>query len=1027
MKFDLANAKEVLKWRIAKGSSSNSGSGSGSTNTITLYEIQALLPDSETMYLYSVLEPKLDDQGQVYFDTEPYGGDILVNPSNHPYKNDNTAGYDSLILTKYSNNSVWNVGNQAPTASIPKNLDYLYCNDNTIYKPSDGSGTDYWRYLVYKFNDNVIYFNYNSNTNITPVIYYTITGISPAKTSSSTIYFDTDTASQWELGTEGYPATRCINKEEIKEFYYPINYLMGYRGFGKVAENYNASYNGYSGTDYGTILDWVTYNGDTTVISQDNIKINTSATVNKNAYPEAEWPLFTDTRYGFYSSPSTVACINTKFTPISSSTSTTKVIGKNLYKLNCTVGNYSFSLYSLIEPKTDDNGYVYFADDSDDSKWSSANEIFNPGSNHPYLNTTNTNLPNDGIILTSFADNGKFILAGQSGSMEIDLRNLRYNFSDSSDGQASYKLGSNMFRHPYLRYINPVADYSTTEPTYTYTTCYFTYDQNAGASEFYYTYTCGGDSATSIYFVENNPDKWENTTGYGYTIDSNTTGFYYPVNCVMGAYGYPGIENLTSELGDCSSYEKDNRCWIAYELQSNNRYLLVSNVGSAETTNSHFSWNFTPIITKYAEESSGSGSGSGSSLIDNQVYLNANYELFCNVKASANVSKASDTVSGTVKGYTSSDSNSGIYLQDNLLTLSKAKNNSGESFGGVSLSSGFTKTTNSTPVWYIYSSYDSTYTNNPADGRNKAIWYVFVDAPYDEIIENYTNDNQEACGSVLAWKTQPNILAILSADFEQIKSDSNYDISIKNYPYGSKFYTTTDTSGNTVYTLCATQFDLTDNRPEGFIRSDNIQKQLLSWNSNTALQYPNIVFLKTHTYDRDSNNSITNRYARPIGFAIGQTFNTGDIDSYGYRHKFLSNLGGSIQPQWNPNQSSNSDLSKLTFTGDYTHVTSLYDYNAESILALSDSEKKEYPGYTEFLNQDSEIEYPSKSYSTGTEVITLGTSTTTTIYYQDGKQYCQAMNPSDDLYVDLNNYYTKDEIGDLTKDLASLFELKLNS
>ena len=75
--------------------------------------------------------------------------------------------------------------------------------------------------------------------------------------------------------------------------------------------------------------------------------------------------------------------------------------------------------------------------------------------------------------------------------------------------------------------------------------------------------------------------------------------------------------------------------------------------------------------------------------------------------------------------------------------------------------------------------------------------------------------------------------------------------------------------------------------------------------------------------------------------------------------------------------------------------------------------------------------YLSKGYTSGS----------TTTYYNSGKQYVQVDSTvSDGIYVDLSNYYTKtetdtkfanyytkDEIGDLTKDLASLFELKLNS
>lgn len=413
--------------------------------------------------------------------------------------------------------------------------------------------------------------------------------------------------------------------------------------------------------------------------------------------------------------------------------------------------------------------------------------------------------------------------------------------------------------------------------------------------------------------------------------------------------------------------DKDVRCKVALVYTSGAIYFFSENdykdSFSTAGIGDYPIFNIRPSLVEPTNQAS---------ILKNNVYLNNKNELYCNVN-DVEVYEASETVSGTVKASENSENYYGVYLNNNMLNLCLASTGTSKP-GGIMLNGGTTE--KESRDYYIYSSYSDDY--------NTAVHYVIVDAPYDDV-------DGMSPGKELQWNTKPTVFGAFSCTISNtdiLITESLKDVVVSGSDvYLYKIYVGTDESAS-------------------YIRSDNIYKKILENYSLKSLNYNKLMFIQ-----KSNGSDYYN-----IGFTFGE-WPTDDGWKYGStteRGRINTNIMCIM-----PRLSVDSSAYHTKFVNDFILVTSEYDYNAES--QLRDADSGLYP-----LNSGDYISTENGTLYKYSETIYDFRKDVQT-YNEDGKQYVQIEDNSKTIYVDLNNYYTKDEIGDLNEDLAALFESKLNS
>lgn len=450
-------------------------------------------------------------------------------------------------------------------------------------------------------------------------------------------------------------------------------------------------------------------------------------------------------------------------------------------------------------------------------------------------------------------------------------------------------------------------------------------------------------------------------------LDLTLSGGYYTAKVSTYEYFYP-VNYLVGYNGwTQGTSDKDMRCKVYwyYDGSGESYYLNLTDYKDSTSSIADIPYfNNNPKLVEPTNQAS---------ILKNNVYLNNKNELYCNVN-DVEVYEASETVSGTVKASENSENYYGVYLNNNMLNLCLASTGTSKP-GGIMLNGGTTE--KESRDYYIYSSYSDDY--------NTVVNYVIVDAPYDI-----------NTGS-LKWKAEPkvdfNILGAFSCTI------ANTDILITECLKDVSYERTSD-GDYIIYVGNSSE-------SASYIRSDNIYKKILENYSLKSLNYNKLMFMQKSNGTGDYYN---------IGFTFGEwpTDDGWKSGSTTERGRINTDIMCIM-----PRLSVDSSAYHTKFIDDFILVTSEYDYNAES--QLRDADSGLYPlnsGDYISTENNSAYKYSETIYDFRKDVQT---------YNEDGKQYVQIEDNSKTIYVDLNNYYTKDEIGDLNEDLAALFESKLNS
>ena len=481
-----------------------------------------------------------------------------------------------------------------------------------------------------------------------------------------------------------------------------------------------------------------------------------------------------------------------------------------------------------------------------------------------------------------------------------------------------------------------------------------------------------------MYFNSETVDLVKDSS-HGYVTTDSSIEYFYPINYLVG---YNGWKTGTS------SY--DVRCILGfnYDGSGNNYYFDTKNLATPFSTAG---------IEDYPYFSSNSklvSVNASTTVLENNVYLNSKNEMFVNVKAT-DIPVATESVSGTIKASENSQNYYGVYLNNNVMNLSIARNGTNYP-GGVYLNSGSTLEKNQD--FYIYSSYDSNNTSTVE------IVYVITDKA-GTLFEYSMGTNKK-----ITWETSPNVLGVFKCEiYTDIYSTKNIKITSIPTDYTIRIGKDLDPELEGKYCI-----EVSGTQTSYYIQSDNIYKQLLSTLGVSSLNYEKMMFLQKYN-DDGSTQEFQN-----VGFIFGEWPTDGGTKT-GVTGETVKGRVNSNCMSIQPKLSTDTSDYHGTFTSDYDLVTSIYDYSAESLL--SDTSSGYYPLYSgSYVSTEN-----ASSYQYTDTIYTLTKSEQT--YNIDGKQYIQADadGASGGVYVDLNNYYTKDEIGDLTTDLKTLFESKLSS
>lgn len=641
-----------------------------------------------------------------------------------------------------------------------------------------------------------------------------------------------------------------------------------------------------------------------------------------------------------------------------------------LYRLSCDITTNSgtaatIHLYTSVKPDKSDNDMIDPEDNS--AVWNSSLFINkDPSDLCDIMSRPSTDVETQPHFYVFSQDSGNFITSTQAGNYDVDLSTLKLTAVGSA--VIGYEL---VVQNPQDK----------TNKIFTYD-----YDNDDFVKCYHYmTYYSAGSYSARLYFNSETVDLVKDSY-YGYVTTEASIEYFYPINYLVG---YNGWKTGTS------SY--DVRCILgfSYDGSGNQYYFDTKNLAIPFSTVGIGDFPYFNSNSKLVSVNA------STTVLENNVYLNSKNEMFVNVKAT-DIPVATESVSGTIKASENSQNYYGVYLNNNVMNLSIARNGTNYP-GGVYLNSGSTLEKNQD--FYIYSSYDSdSKTSGFNEDNSTVLYYVIVDTPYD-LSEGTMRGNN------LFWKTPPNILGAFACT---IYTNINGSKDIKISEQSSAYYYIEEYDDDPSYGYNINFYNSSISTNAHYIASDNIYKQLLSTLGVSSLNYEKMMFLQQY-YNDGSTQEFQN-----VGFIFGEWPTDGGtktgITGETVKGRVNTNCF-SIQPKLSTDTSDYHG----TFTSDFDQVYLSYDTNCESML--TDTSSGYYPLYSgSYVSTEN-----ASSYQYTDTIYTLTKSEQT--YNIDGKQYIQADadGASGGAYVDLNNYYTKDEIGDLTTDLKTLFESKLSS